>query len=294
MAGAAWLVRLQPALLLACCLLLYATGLLHEQAGTGSSGSSSSSSGSGRSVFLNRPTAALHSEGSGGTRAQRSASAAGAGAGAQDASNRWLQAEQGSGQGSSEHLLLRHPRRQVRLWQQRQDHQTTAVPSSEPIPPVLWQTYRTSALPTAAQQLVSSWQILNPELDLRMHNDSRASTFINRTFVDDLVEVYHNLPLGVMRADLFRYAILYARGGEWCDDKAWAGQHFRTPTFTHQRPGIWHNNLLTPSLPVCRLLSTAPPSLAFCTLPALRALAHSQLHTECPTCAKPPALRRVR
>lgn len=243
MAGPAWLVRLQPALLLlACCLLWYANGLLHELAGTGGSGSSSSTGGS---VFLNQPTTTLHSEGSGGTRAQRSTAASGAGA--HDASNRWLQADQGSGQGSSQHPLLRHPRRQVRLRQRRQDHQTTAVPSSQPIPLVLWQTYRTSALPAAAQQLVSSWQTLNPELHLRMHNDSRASTFINRTFVDDLVEVYHKLPLGVMRADLFRYAILYARGGESCDARAWAGQHFHTPNLTHQQMGVWHNNLLTPS-----------------------------------------------
>ena len=82
------------------------------------------------------------------------------------------------------------------------------------VPLVLWQTFRTSQLPSAAQDLVNTWHHKNPGLLMRLHNDTQASRFINRTFSQEVQRVYAGFPLGVMRADMWRYAILYARGGE--------------------------------------------------------------------------------
>lgn len=82
------------------------------------------------------------------------------------------------------------------------------------VPLVLWQTFRTSQLPSAAQELVDTWHHKNPGLLMRLHNDTQASRFINRTFSQEVQRVYAGFPLGVMRADMWRYAILYARGGE--------------------------------------------------------------------------------
>jgi Glycosyltransferase sugar-binding region containing DXD motif len=85
------------------------------------------------------------------------------------------------------------------------------------IPYELWQTYRTKKLPGVAQEAQNTWRTLNPELRLELFDDAVAAQFIAEFFGADVLEVFKGFPLGVMRADLFRYAILFARGGIYSD-----------------------------------------------------------------------------
>ena len=62
------------------------------------------------------------------------------------------------------------------------------APPSPPRPPwrhtipyVLWQTYKTKALPKPAVAAMSTWSDLNPGLTARLYSDPEASDFINRT-----------------------------------------------------------------------------------------------------------------
>ena len=102
---------------------------------------------------------------------------------------------------------------------------STAMPAlswgfSEPpsaIPFVLWQTYKTWELPKPAQDAAASWTGLNPDLASRIYSDPEASNFMLRTLGAEVLAIYEGFPLGVMRADFWRYSILWAQGGIYAD-----------------------------------------------------------------------------
>lgn len=86
-----------------------------------------------------------------------------------------------------------------------------------PIPRQLWQSYRTSNLSGEAAQAVSTWAHVNSNLSMMFHDDAAADAFILDMFGPDVHATYTSFPLAVMRADFWRYAILYARGGIYSD-----------------------------------------------------------------------------
>lgn len=92
-----------------------------------------------------------------------------------------------------------------------------APPSLEgKLPRIIWQTYRSAALPAEAAAASRTWRVLNPGWEHRFHDDAAAAAFVEREF-PSLAAVYHALPLGVMKADLWRYAALYRHGGVYAD-----------------------------------------------------------------------------
>jgi mannosyltransferase OCH1-like enzyme len=48
------------------------------------------------------------------------------------------------------------------------------------------------------------------------YNDQQVDDFMKTNF-SDIYEVYHNLPLPVMKADLWRYCVIYHYGGIYAD-----------------------------------------------------------------------------
>lgn len=81
----------------------------------------------------------------------------------------------------------------------------------------LWQTSRSHELGSRAQQLCRTWLDLNPGLPAVLMNDTEAASFIHNHFGKHVHAVYASYPLTVMRADLWRYAVLYALGGVYAD-----------------------------------------------------------------------------
>ena len=90
-------------------------------------------------------------------------------------------------------------------------------PAPSAIPFILWQTYKTRELPRPAQDAAASWTGLNPDLASRLYSDPEAAEFMNRTLGAEVLAIYEGFPLGVMRADFFRYAILLDQGGIYAD-----------------------------------------------------------------------------
>eukprot|EP00775_Hariotina_reticulata_P009388 gene9388-biopygen11258 len=92
------------------------------------------------------------------------------------------------------------------------------APASASIPAQhLWQTSRTSKLGVQATAARKSWFKLNPGLKYNLHNDSTAAQFMQDFYGMEVYAVYQCLPFGVMRADFWRYAVLYAYGGIYAD-----------------------------------------------------------------------------
>jgi len=90
-------------------------------------------------------------------------------------------------------------------------------PINTDIPKILWQTYKTKTLPPQAEDARSSWVCKNPEFEFQLYDDSDIENFIRNNFDPSYLEFYHQLPLGVMKADLWRYLIILKEGGYYTD-----------------------------------------------------------------------------
>lgn len=85
------------------------------------------------------------------------------------------------------------------------------------IPRVVWQTYKTRQLPNMAALFANTWRTTNPEWSVRLFDDADARRFISMHFGALHVEVFDSYPIGVMRADFWRYCVLFKEGGVYAD-----------------------------------------------------------------------------
>lgn len=84
------------------------------------------------------------------------------------------------------------------------------------LPRILSQTWKTALLPPRAKALRADWARLNPSLELRLYDDATSRAVIADTLPERLA-AYDAMPFGVMRADIFRLAVLLRDGGIYAD-----------------------------------------------------------------------------
>lgn len=81
----------------------------------------------------------------------------------------------------------------------------------------LWQTSRSSNMSGQAQAAMQTWRTQNPNLTATLHDDAAAAAFIRDFYGSEAYNIFQSFPLGVMRGDFWRYAVLYAYGGIYGD-----------------------------------------------------------------------------
>jgi mannosyltransferase OCH1-like enzyme len=81
----------------------------------------------------------------------------------------------------------------------------------------IWKTWKTHEIPPKFKKFYLSWKIKNPEYQVKLYNDDECLQFVKENFNDRIVHAYEVLPLGVMKADFWRYLIVYKYGGYYCD-----------------------------------------------------------------------------
>lgn len=84
------------------------------------------------------------------------------------------------------------------------------------IPKTIWQTSKDYP-DKKSGQLISSWISKNPDYSWKFMDDVRCDLFIKQNFIPEVYHMYTQVPLGVMRADIWRVAVIYAYGGVYCD-----------------------------------------------------------------------------
>lgn len=84
------------------------------------------------------------------------------------------------------------------------------------IPKFIWHTYK-SFPPEDLKQHIQSWINLNPDYTWLYMDDLRCSKFIQENFNKEFVDMYNSLPIPVMKADVWRVAVVYAYGGVYTD-----------------------------------------------------------------------------
>lgn len=85
------------------------------------------------------------------------------------------------------------------------------------IPKIIWQTYKTSTPPLIFLDSVHTWLIKNPEYKWYYFDDDKCQQFIRDHFNDEFYKMYTSLPIGVMKADVWRVAVVYTYGGVYAD-----------------------------------------------------------------------------
>jgi hypothetical protein len=83
----------------------------------------------------------------------------------------------------------------------------------------IWQTYETSYedLPQYAKESIETWKHMNPDWNHGYMSGPDREEFFKLNFPENVYNTYVNLPLGVMKAGLWRFAILYINGGVYAD-----------------------------------------------------------------------------
>lgn len=102
---------------------------------------------------------------------------------------------------------------------------TAAFPYSplKPFPRLIWQTWKVGLdLPKFPRQFLKTarrWRDNNEGWLYELVPDDRCVSFVERLYRDvpEVVEAYHAMPTAILKADFFRYLILYARGGVYTD-----------------------------------------------------------------------------
>jgi hypothetical protein len=85
------------------------------------------------------------------------------------------------------------------------------------IPKYLWQTYKTKHPPKDSINSINSWLSTNPGLEWYYMDDVKCDVFIKDNFSEEFYNMYNSLPFGVMKADVWRVAVIYVYGGIYSD-----------------------------------------------------------------------------
>jgi len=87
------------------------------------------------------------------------------------------------------------------------------------IPLHIYQTWYTKQLPLKMQECVDTLKQLNPEFEHELFDDADCANFIKTNYDQDVYDAYNALIPGAYKADLWRYCILYKKGGIYLDIK---------------------------------------------------------------------------
>jgi len=87
------------------------------------------------------------------------------------------------------------------------------------VPLHLFQTWHSLHLPPHMAKCVHDLRSANPEFTYHLYDDAMCRTFIQQHFGEEVVFAYDKLIPGAYKADLWRYCILYMKGGIYLDIK---------------------------------------------------------------------------
>lgn len=85
------------------------------------------------------------------------------------------------------------------------------------IPKIIHQTFKSKDLPFLTRWYISRYKNRNPDYTYEFYDDTRIEKFLSKEFDDDTFKAYQRLNIGAAKADFFRYAVLYKKGGVYLD-----------------------------------------------------------------------------
>ena len=85
------------------------------------------------------------------------------------------------------------------------------------IPKNIFQTFKTSNLPWITRFYIWRMKSKNPNWTYHFYDDEKILDFFKAEYSEEFLSAYESLTIGAAKADFFRYAILYKKGGVYLD-----------------------------------------------------------------------------
>jgi inositol phosphorylceramide mannosyltransferase catalytic subunit len=85
------------------------------------------------------------------------------------------------------------------------------------IPKCIYQTFKSKDLPFLTRWHINSFRKRNPEYDYQFYDDARIVRFFEDEMDSKYLNAYQRINIGAAKADMFRYAVLYKKGGVYVD-----------------------------------------------------------------------------
>lgn len=85
------------------------------------------------------------------------------------------------------------------------------------IPKIIHQTFKSDKLPFLTRWHISRFRKKNPDYTYEFYDDQRIESFLAAEFGQEILSLYQQLNIGAAKADFFRYAVLYKKGGVYVD-----------------------------------------------------------------------------
>lgn len=85
------------------------------------------------------------------------------------------------------------------------------------IPKTIYQTYKNNKLPVLTRWHIMRMKKRNPSYCYQFYDDSMIDQFVNEAFAPEVFDLYKTINIGAAKADFFRYAVLFKKGGVYLD-----------------------------------------------------------------------------
>jgi mannosyltransferase OCH1-like enzyme len=95
------------------------------------------------------------------------------------------------------------------------------------IPLNIYQTWHSDDLPESVSFCVNKIKKTNPEFNHYMFNEEKCRNFIKENFSQNVLDGYDSLIPYALKADLWRYCVLYKNGGLYLDVKYYCINNFK-------------------------------------------------------------------
>jgi len=95
------------------------------------------------------------------------------------------------------------------------------------IPLHIYQTWHTKELPPKMRECVERLKSANPEFQHHLFDESECREFIETNFNEDILKAYDSIIPKAYKADLWRYCVMYVRGGVYLDIKYYTVDGFK-------------------------------------------------------------------
>jgi len=87
------------------------------------------------------------------------------------------------------------------------------------VPLTIYQSWRTNKVSVKMREAINKTLDMNPEFEYYMYSDEKCMEFIKENFGSDVLDAFNTLKPGAYKSDLWRYCILYVKGGVYFDAK---------------------------------------------------------------------------
>jgi mannosyltransferase OCH1-like enzyme len=87
------------------------------------------------------------------------------------------------------------------------------------VPLVIYQSWHTNKVPTKMKESIHTLINMNQECDYYLYSDDASLKYLTQDYDEEVVSAFNTLKPGAYKSDLWRYCILYKRGGIYLDIK---------------------------------------------------------------------------